>query len=236
MPQQPHWIQQPQPWVIDQERRHHEEAVYRYGEHTIFVLMWRPEDENEGLVQRCPACYDVYAEAYGQATRDRCSECFGTSFEGGYRARLVRPALWDSSEEQDRDESRGSIQTAQAGIQSTHDFRMRRGDYAFRGDGSRWRVQSTALSQPKSEFQLSVQSRNAVASNVAEAVLEDEASVAYLIPPLSKELRWRLDVVGRHLPPNFSDLEDIRGPLIVDDAETGDAHVTVTGSGDASVS
>jgi hypothetical protein len=214
----PHWLRQPQPWVIDQERRHHEEAVYLVGEHTIFVLLWRIQDHERGLVDRCSVCYDRYSEAYKKASMEKCVNCFGTSFEG-YRARIVRPGIWDASDEQDKDARRGALQTAQASVQSTHDFRLRRGDFAFRGDGGRWRVQGTSTSKPKSEFQMSAQVRNAVSTNFAECILEDGSSVAHLIPPDFATLRTRLDVVGHHLPPDMTDLEDIRGPLIVDDLE-----------------
>jgi hypothetical protein len=83
---QPYYLREPQRWAVDQERQRHLQALYTVGEWTMFCLMWNLEDFQNGLVTRCSVCYNRSSQAYKQGERNKCPDCFGTTFEGGFRA------------------------------------------------------------------------------------------------------------------------------------------------------
>src|SRR5258708_66990 len=97
----------PRSYAVEQERMRHNQALYAYGEYAMFALMWTIRDLEHGRVQRCSRCFedvglnDRIADTYKQANLRLCPVCFGTSFEGGYRALIIRPSLWDFSEDAD---------------------------------------------------------------------------------------------------------------------------------------
>ena len=215
----PRWLPDPQDYAIAQERLRHEQALYSFGEYAMFVLMWRVEDHTAGLVDRCPACYLAHgkiAEAYGQPSQRDCPECFGTTFEGGYRAKIVRPCLFDDNEPAQDVVERGERSVQAATIQTTTDFRMRKGDYAFRANGTRWQVRMMGSHSLATGFRTAaLPERDMVAFNVAQANLEDPSSVAYLIPPDEATLVRELDVYGIRRPKDFTHIDVIRGPVFV---------------------
>jgi hypothetical protein len=202
-----------QPWARDNVRRSHEEALYAYGEYDLFVLMWSLEDFHANRVDRCslcsvtthldPAVSERIFDAFKQPARAHCPNCYGTTFEGGWRAKIVRPCLWnDVSEEQQVNTNRGVVtkKTAQA-IESTWDFYMRSGDYVMRADGTRWRVSNAQQTRLVTGFGYTARVDTQLGVNMATVVREDESSVAYEIPPETRtELTALLDVSGRHFP------------------------------------
>lgn len=101
--QQPAWERDVQRFAIVQERQRHAQALWQYGELMVFALMWRPQDIDLGLAQRCTRCYTprqvisdlspgtvpplgwptalneaAISAAYGQGSQYRCTLCFGT--------------------------------------------------------------------------------------------------------------------------------------------------------------
>ena len=214
-----HPVPDPQDYAIGQERARHDGALYRYGEYAVFVLMWTPIDFSKGLVDRCSLCFggkvaQSIAEVYGQAAQANCPVCFGTSFEGGWKAKLVRPSTWDDAEEQDLATRRGFVHPNTAAVQSTSDFRIRSSDFIFRSDGTRWQVRSTAGTNLVTGFGAATRERTITGYNMGQVALEDESSVAYLIEPTTEELRVLLDAPEQHSPTDFSDWEQIRGPIL----------------------
>ncbi len=213
----PHWVRDPQLYAVEQERSRHNQALFSYGEYAIFVLMWRVQDHNAGLVQRCHRCYlaqGKVAEAYGQGKQNKCPDCFGTTFEGGYKAILVRQSIWSFTEETDTTHRRGKMRMASATVQSTNDFLIRSGDYAFKGDGSRYQTKTPGTVYLSTGFQVGSLERQVVGANIANIVKEDPDSVAHLIPPTREDVVAALDVSGFRYPLDFSAIEDIRGPLL----------------------
>lgn len=217
----PLYIREPQNWAIEQERYRHVQALYHIGEWIFIILMWHELDFEAGLVGRCSRCFAGasgaknrrIAEVYKQPTQNECPICFGTTFEGGYRARIVRPAIVADIEETERPAAKGMVHPATVTFETTYDFRCRQGDYVFRADGSRWRVQSADRLQVRSGFQHASQETEAVAYKLP-AALEDRSTVAYKIPPtdgmqLSTVLRQPL----RH-PGDFFAYETQNGPLV----------------------
>lgn len=212
-----HHLPDPQGFAVDQERQRHEQALYRFGEYAMFVLMWNLLDHERGLVARCPTCYESYgktAEAYGQSAVQDCPDCFGTTFEGGYKARIVRPALWDFNEEDYREAVRGLTVVATATIQSTSDFRLRTGDHVFRADGTRWLMRTVSTNHLRTGFEMPNRDRTALGYNYGQVNRQDETSVAFLIPPDAATLTSALDIPGTRYPADFSAIEDVRGPLL----------------------
>lgn len=226
---QPHWLPDVQNWAIDQERQRHLDAVYAYGEYAVFVLMWRVQDFEAGLVGRCKRCYlsqGKIAEVYGQGKQNKCPDCFGTTFEGGYRARIIRPALWDhDSTEQHGPRPRGDTFQANARVQTTDDFNLNTDDYVFRADGTRWQIAKTDWDLLHTGFGFPDQFGTLVGWNLTSVNLEDESSVAYLIPPTPDDVEDILTLPQRfptRYPMDFSQYEDIRGPLDVAPPEEDD--------------
>lgn len=211
-----HHLPDPQGYAVAQEQARHDGALFAYGEYSMFVLMWRSEDHEAGLVDRCLTCFEAYgkiAKAYGQSPIKDCPECFGTTFEGGFKARLVRESLWDFNEPANRVHVRGEVEVATASIQSTSDFRMRTGDHIFRGDGTRWTMRTIGTNHLRTGFGMPGPDRTPLGYNFGQVDLQDRDHVVYSIPPEGTTLAARLDVTGTRLPVDYTDLEIIRGPI-----------------------
>lgn len=213
LPTYPLWMPDPQAYAIEQERYRHDEAMALYGEYAMFVLLWNINDFNANLVDRCSTCYITYgkiADTYGQASKERCDTCYGTTFEGGYRAKIVRHSIWDVNEEYEREHSKGEITLAKASVQSVSDFRLRTGDFILRGDGTRWRADTLGTHHLRTGFDMPTSTDNPVGYNFTEVVREVDNSVAYMIEPADLSV---LDVPFQRYPQDWTALEDIVGYL-----------------------
>lgn len=214
---QPYYVRQPENWAVDQERQRHLQALYTIGEWTIFCLMWHLEDFQKGLVTRCLTCYSRSSQAYGQGERNKCPDCFGSTFEGGYRAIIVRPAIFADTDEDLKYQARGVVGSDDLDMESTPDFRVRTGDYCFRSTGNRFYLRVPERVTLRTGFATPYQRSMAVGYNHARASLEDPTSPAYMIPPTEADLVSILNVSSPE-PLDFSAYEVIRSPLIpVDD-------------------
>jgi len=207
-----HWHTDRQAWAIEQAQDRHNQVLWQIGEYTLFVLLWRIEDFEAGRVDRCPECYeDPYADVYEQTFVTRCPTCYGTTFRGGFKARIVRPALWDFSEETNRVEAVGEVERANTAVQSTNDFAMRTGDYVIRSNGTRWRVQSLSTNHLRTGFGFPDRPGAAVGFNYGTVILQDESSQAYAVQlPADPEF---LDPRNPRSTVSFRRFEEIRGPL-----------------------
>lgn len=215
---QPYYVRQPQRWAVDQERQRHSQALYMYGEYTMFCLMWHLEDFENGLVGRCTQCASSrIATAYKQPERNLCPNCFGTTFDGGYKALIVRPAIFSDTDEGQQFQARGVVQSDDLDMESTPDFRVRSGDYCFRSTGHRFYLRVPQRVTLRTGFATPYQRAMAVGYNHAHASLEDHSTVSYLIPPKESDLVDILSVQSTE-PVDWSAFEVIRAPLIpVDD-------------------
>jgi len=215
------WQRDIQGWAITQERLRHVQSLWQYGELAVFCLMWHLEDFQAGLVGRCLRCYDdgtgseedQISAAYGQGSQYRCTDCFGTTFEGGFRALIVRPAIFTDMDKDQRRDKRGVVNTGEVNIESTPDFRVRNGDYSFRSTGDRFYLRVPRRTTLRTGFASPWQAAAAIDYNHARGAVEDPASVAYVIPPSALILAQVLGTYTR-LPVDFSDFEIIRAPLI----------------------
>jgi hypothetical protein len=220
---QPYYLRDRQSWAVQQERQRHEQALYMVGEWAVFYLMWHQADQAAGLVGRCSRCYPAtdgvtqrVSAVYNQPTQNRCPVCFGTTFDGGFRARIIRPAILSDADESDRPGKRGSMHPANLTVESTPDFRAREGDFVLRADGSRWRLGGMSRVQLRTGFEHPNQADNSITYNNTSGKLEDRTSVAYLLPPADPaQLRMVLSQPLR-FPGDFTFFERINGPLIPD--------------------
>lgn len=218
---QPYYVRDTQAWSVEQERQRHIQALFQVGEYAMFALMWHLQDFNAGLVGRCVRCTGAAGskaakmmDVYKQPTQNRCPDCYGTTFEGGYRALIIRPAIFSDTDESEALTARGVVNPTDINVESTTDFRVRNNDYVFRGDGDRFQLGVPARIQLRTGFGLPNQSKSAIGYNHARASYEDpNASVAYDIGPSANGLRTILSR-GQHFPENFAADEVIRGPLI----------------------
>lgn len=218
---QPYYVRDTQGWSVEQERQRHNQALWQVGEYGMFALMWHYQDFEAGLVTRCSRCQGtsgskeaIIDAAYRQPTQNRCPVCFGTTFEGGFKALIVRPAIFSDTDEGESLQARGVVNPQDIDVESTTDFRVRSGDYVFRGDGDRFQLRAPTRVQLRTGFGPVSQSNAAIGYTHARASYEDpRASVAYSIGPSAEDLRSILGR-GRHYPMDFSDVEIIRAPLI----------------------
>jgi hypothetical protein len=215
---QPYYLRQPQRWAVDQERMRHSQALYMVGEWTMFCLMWHLQDFENGLVGRCTHCSaSRTAQAYLQPERNKCTFCFGTTFEGGFKALIVRPAIFGDTDEGQQYQARGVVESDDLDMESTPDFRVRSGDYCFRATGDRFFLRVPQRVTLRTGFATPYQRAMAVGYNHAHASLEDHSTVSYLIPPKADDLVDILNVSSTE-PVDFRAFEIIRAPLIpVDD-------------------
>lgn len=214
---QPYHLPDRQQYAINQEQQRHTQALYQFGEHAMFVLLWNREDFDAGLVGACLRCVvprGLVADVYQQVAESKCPECFATGYEGGYKAKIVRPSLWDYTEDSFETHARGDIKTQSASVQSTWDFKLRNGDYIFRGDLTRWQMRTHATNHLRTGFTpVDQHGSDALGYNYGTVSREDEDSVAYKIPPSNESLAALLDVEHAHYPLNFAAVEEIRAPL-----------------------
>lgn len=188
----------------------------------MFCLMWSVEDYQAGRVRRCPRCWSrddadyveqAIAETYKQAEEAKCPQCYGTTFEGGYRAQIIRPAIFSDTDEDQQKQARGVMNPQDLSVESTTDFRVRSGDYVFRATGDRYQLRVPNRVTLRTGFAVPHQSSMAVGYNHARANQEDRTSVAYLIPPTPDSLADLLTQASR-APIDFSAYETIRADLI----------------------
>jgi hypothetical protein len=215
----PYYIRDTQAWAVEQERRRHNQALWMFGENAMFCLMWHLEDFREGLVNRCPVCYEsqgLIADVYGQTNQYRCQSCFGTTFEGGFKALIVRPAIFADADEGETRHARGVVYPNDLSIESTPDFRIRTGDYCFRSTGDRYFMRVPERVTLRTGYGEPHQNTAAIGYNHANAAVEDPTSVAYIIPPATDEIAMILGKQVR-IPRNWGSYEVIRAPLIPDE-------------------
>ena len=217
----PYYVRKTQNWAVEQERQRHIQALYSVGEYCVFALMWHEPDFTQGLVDRCQTCFKSYgkiAETYGQSSQFKCPDCFGTTFEGGFRAIIVRPAIFTDADDSEAFQARGVVHTQELSVESTPDFRVLNGDYVFRTDNSRYRLRTPGRLTLRSGFTYPWQRQTNLTYNHSRAALEDPTSPAYDIP-FSKDVLRGLLNIGPQQPANFSDFEIIRAPLIPADED-----------------
>jgi hypothetical protein len=210
----PKYVRSQQDWAIEQERLRHDQALFMMGENVLFCLMWTARDYDAGLVGLCTTCAsDRISKAYGQATRNRCPNCFGTRFEGGYRALIVRPAIFSDSDDSQSFTARGVVAPQEVNVETTSDFRVHSGDYAMRATGERLQLRAPQRTTLRTGYGTPYQRDVATAYGLARAAVEDAESVAYMIPPDTDDL---IEILSRggYTPPSFADIEVIRAPLI----------------------
>lgn len=218
---QPYYVRDTQGWSVEQERQRHNQALFSVGEYAMFALMWHLEDFLAGLVGRCTTCTGapgskqaIIQASYNQPTKNRCPNCYGTTFEGGYRALIVRPAIFSDTDESEALQARGIVNPSDIDVESTTDFRVRSNDYVFRSNNDRYQLGVPARIQLRTGFGPVTQTAAAIGYNHARASYENpSASVAYDIPPNGATLSNIL-IRGRFTPADFTDYEVIRGPLI----------------------
>jgi hypothetical protein len=238
-PQQPlgAWQKDVEGWAIAREQQVHVQALWQYGELAMFALMWTTLDFRAGFVQRCYRCWQgtldasaqsaeaAIAAAYGQGNQYDCPVCYNTTFalpEGstalpGIRALIIRPAMFTEFDKAQQFQARGVMQSAAIDVESTPDFRVRNGDYLFRSDGTRYRLRTPRRMTLRTGFATPWQNSAAITYNLAQAALEDPASVAYAIPPEMSRLAAILGTYTR-VPVAYGWAETVNGPLIPEEA------------------
>lgn len=214
----PYWTRERQSWAIEQERNRHTEALYQYGELAFFALMWNLADFQNNLVGRCSACYisqGKIAAAYGQGDQYKCPDCFGTTFEGGYKAIIVRPALFGDTDKDQKAHSRGQVTSDEVDIESTSDFLIRTGDYCFRETGDRFYLRVPTRVTLRTGFGTPWMTTTSITYSHARAVIEDTSDVSHIIPPTNATVLQVLSAAAQsRLPIDMSTHETIRAPLI----------------------
>jgi hypothetical protein len=230
----PAWQRDVEGWAIARERQVHVQALYQYGELTFFALLWHIQDFEAGLVPRCYRCWhgdpDVpalqapeqqIAAAYGQGNQYACPVCYNTTFslpEGtsaitGLRALIVRPSIYTEFDKGQSRQAKGVFVTAGNHIESTPDFRVRNGDYAFRSDDSRFELRAPDRTTLRTGFATPWQATAAITYNLMRANLADPLTIAYLIPPTGAQL---LEILGTYtrVPVDYGWTEVVNAPLI----------------------
>lgn len=173
-------------WTSNLIEAQHEEALYAFGELCLFTLMWRPVDFEKGLVAHCSTCFAGesarQAAAFNQPTRKECPDCFGTTFEGGFRAQIIRPTILADRNSEMSDEARGVVVSDTLLFETTADFTLHKGDYLFRFDNTRFQCEEKGQGVVRTGFAPPYGIDSYSGSSTAR--MEEPTSVAFLIPPL----------------------------------------------------
>ena len=228
------WQKDVEGWAIARERQVHAQALYLYGELTFFALLWHIQDFQAGLVPRCYRCWQgtndttelqdpeqQIAAAYGQGNQYACPVCYNTTFalaEGtsaipGLRALIVRPAIFTEFDKGQSRQAKGVFVTAGMHIESTPDFRVRNGDYAFRSDDTRFELRVPERTTLRTGFATPWQATAAITYNLMRANAADPLTTAYLVPPTGEQL---LQILGTYtrIPVDYSWTEIVNADLI----------------------
>lgn len=217
---QPYYVRAPQDWAVQQERQRHAQALYVVGEWALYVLLWHVVDWEAGLVGRCVTCFggsdkeSRIAAVYNQPTKSKCPDCFGTTFEGGYRALIVRPTLFADTDDDEKLDRRGSVHPDDVTIETTWDFRIMRGDYVIRADNTRWQLSAPQRTTLRTGFGEPDQTETSISYGNIRAMYEEPTTVVYTIPPTDHATIHTTLTAPMRFPGDFSSIEDIRGPLI----------------------
>ena len=211
-PSQPYHAALAQPWVTHTISAQHEEALYLFGELALFTLMWRPVDFEQGRVDHCSVCYSGaesrYAEAFDQPTKRECLQCFGTTFDGGFRAQIIRPSIWADRNSEVSEGPRGVVTNDTIRVETTGGFTLHKDDYVFRADNTRFQVEEKNEDVPRDGFGTPPKADSAAGSTSVH--MEETTSVAFRIPPTSSTaLRSLLGHNGPFL------VEDMRGADLI---------------------
>lgn len=221
----PLYVRDTQQWAIEQERQRHDQALYSVGEYAAFFLMWNLLDFEQGLVTRCPRCsgsmsgtdaHQKVATVYEQPLNNRCPYCYGTTFAGGYRARIIRPALFGDADQDNRLDAKGQVNPEEVLVESTTDFRVRAGDFVVRADNRRYQLRTPRRVMLRSGFGHPTQTDTSINYSLSRASREAPGTVAYMLPPGDDQRVGEMLTTIRFTPAGTSTYEDIKGPLIPD--------------------
>jgi len=91
-------VKQREIWAEIDQQRFHNEALQLFGEQVIVRQLWRAEDAALGLVGYCQECQDSpnpsipntsiqqrVSNVYRQTGNSWCPNCYGTTFNGGFK-------------------------------------------------------------------------------------------------------------------------------------------------------
>lgn len=177
-------FQNPHQYAVDQEVTRHDDACHYFGEMTAIIMMWNQRDFDLGKVGRCSVCYTSWgevAEVFGQSSKRKCPSCFGTTFEGGFRAIVYRPCIWDFDSDQKQDyEKRGYVQNGSAGVQTVSGLALHDNDYLVRQDATRWRMGPPSDDRIVTGF--SPTGQEVGSGSVIQVQREDPSSIVFMIP------------------------------------------------------
>lgn len=206
-------------WAGDQVQGSHDEALYAFGELALFTLMWRTMDFKDGLVDRCSTCFEGPASraaaAFKQPSVNECPDCFGSTFEGGFRAQIVRPTIVADRDAEVTDQARGVVRLDTLRFETTSDFTLHKGDYIFRYDNTRFQCEEKDEGVVRTGFGPPNRADSFVGSSTGH--LEEETSVAYRIPPDPATLDAMLDIDGSFTVSVITALDVVRpGGYILD--------------------
>lgn len=214
---QPWWMAQDQDWAESHVTASHHDALYRFGEYVMFTLLWTAKDAEDGLVGPCTNCMGGrISQAYDEVPDPYCTRCYGTTFEGGFRAQIIRPAIVTDRNTETKEAQRGEFTLDAVSIETTSDFFSRSGDLMFRADGSRYQMDQMDTVVIRSGFS-HPQQVETVGGVIPSAKLEANlAAPAHRIPPAGDVLAQMLAAASqdRHLVTGVHRQDVVRGPLV----------------------
>lgn len=196
----------------------HVDALGRFGEFVMFVLMWTAGDYQQGLVGKCSLCIanDPIAKAYDQPADSDCPGCFGTTFEGGWRAQIIRPAILTDRNTETKETRRGEVVTDAVSIETTSDFFSRSGDFMFRQDGTRWQMDQMDTITIRTGMEHPTQDQT-IGGLIPSAKMEDDvAATVHVLDPPAARVRQMLEraSLDRHLMLDTTRQDIVRAPLV----------------------
>lgn len=217
------WTSELEPWAIQSLRKDHEQALYQRGEPTILVLMWQLRDFRAGLVGRCQSCAadqtvadpTIFTDTYKQPARAYCPDCFGTTFEGGWKAQVLRPALWDTEEVEVQENTRGVVERLHATMQIPSGVALTNGDYAIRLDNTRWQCgQPTSTVMHLGYGYNGGPDGNTIGyAAISMQRVDADGDPAMLLPPTPEVVAQVLTSYNAHVPLDNSTFDTVRGPI-----------------------
>jgi hypothetical protein len=208
-----------QGFADDTTRQNALDALYSFGEYSIFVLLWTAYDYRNGdvgLCRRCTGDESRAFRAYRQPTTQKCPDCYGSTFEGGYRAKVVRPCIWSDTNVETTQGNRGVLRTDTVSVETTADISIHAGDIIIRHDNTRYLTNEPDPIILRDSFSHPNDQRSQ--SNILQTVHRDDPNTgaSYLVDPVGQAATEALLNIppGTHRPLDFSGFDVSRGTYL----------------------
>lgn len=105
-----------EPYAVRLARQSIRDSLMSHGEECILLHMYHV-NEVDGIVPRCPNCYD---DVYEQGSEYNCPQCYGTTFDGGVKDVYRAWAIFTDAQDSENLTDKGIWHPRDASVHTEH--------------------------------------------------------------------------------------------------------------------